>query len=54
MDAIEFPRGMLLLAYFGNGMDPTPIFEPLKGKLLTRGFPICPKDCIGSEIFPAT
>ena len=52
MDAIELPAGMLLLAYFCNDIDPTPIFAPLKGKVLTIGCPICPRDCRGSEMFP--
>ena len=30
------------------------MFEPLKEKVLTIGCPICPKDCRGSKIFPAT
>ena len=30
------------------------MFEPLKGIVFTMGCPICPKDCIGREIFPAT
>ena len=32
-------------------MDPTLIFRPLKGIVLTIGCPVFPKDCRGSEIF---
>ena len=31
-----------------------PIFEPIKGIVLTIGCPIFPKDCRGSEMFPYT
>ena len=30
------------------------MFEPLKGLVFTMGCPICPKDCKGREMFPAT
>ena len=30
------------------------MIEPLKGIVFTMGCPICPTDCIGREIFPAT
>ena len=30
------------------------MFEPLKGIVFTMGCPICPEDCKGSDMFPAT
>lgn len=54
MDATDFPRGMLLLAQFRNCIDPTPIFEPLKGIVLIIGCPVCPKDSRRSEMFRTT
>ena len=33
-------------------MDPTPIFRPLKGIVLTIGCPVCPNGCRGSETLP--